>query len=125
MNTRKDERAQVYRVTKSENGTLEVLHRHFIYPQAKKTEGGLRVNYRGLESKEKVAIGVGFNLRSAQFRFNMNRNITEECKIVYRGVVYDIRTVDPFDGRQREMKVVAVENTDTATYGEDEYDGQV
>lgn len=120
MNDRKDELAQVYRITQDENG---VYHRHYIYSASQKTNGGLHVNYRSLASKEKTSPDIGFDLVSCQFKFNMNAKIVNECKIVYRGTVYDIKSVDDFDRRQRDMKVIAQETTDTYDFGEDEYDG--
>ena len=123
MNERKDELAQVYYVNTTLDGTLETNHRHYIYSQAKKEAGGLYVNARALKSEEKVSNGIGTGINAVQFRFNRNEKITQECKIVYRGSVYDVDSIDPFDFRSVDMKVRGKETVDNTTYGADEYDG--
>lgn len=122
LNDRKDELAQVYYKSTTQEGTEDVHHRHFIYSRAKKEAGGLYVNARDLASSEKVNNSVGTNIRATQFIFNRNDKINEMCKIIYRGVVFDVYSVDMFDMRSMNMKVIAKENTDTTVYGDDEYE---
>ena len=122
MNERKDELAQVFYTHITRDGTKETKHRHYIYTLAQKESGGLYVNARGLTSDEKVSNNISININAVQFKFNRNDKITQNCKVVYRGKVYDIDTIDPIDFRSIDMKVRAKETKDTTKYGDDEYE---
>lgn len=118
----KDEKAQVYYTKITQDGTKEVKHRHFIYSEAKKNSGGLYVSARDIEKKEKVSISIALNINAKQFTFNMNPKITQNCKVIYRGKVYDLESTDEYDMRSVDMTAVGKETTDTQKYGEDQFD---
>ena len=58
-----------------------------------------------------------------KFTVNRNRKITNECKVIWNGVVYDISYVDGFDFRSRQITFVGIASADTTKYTGDRFDG--
>ena len=123
MNKRKDEKIQVYKVvTKTQEGTTKkVLYRQFIYSQAIYQSGGLYANARDMKGTEIVNNGLQQEKTYLKFTLNRNPLIKEDLKIIYRGEVYDITPpIDNFDGRTRDITVMALKSSTTIpTYAGD------
>lgn len=123
-NNPKDEKIQLYRkVTKSVAGTTkDVFYRHFIYSEEKYISGGLWTYARALLSSEAVSSGLSYDKDNVEFTVNRNRKIAKDLKVIYRGDVYDISTIDPFDFRSLEITFTAIKTSDTTKYEGDEFD---
>lgn len=119
MNTRKDEKIQLYRKVerKIEGTTRKEAYRQFIYSQAKYLSGGLWANARDISAKEIVSMGMQQEVENVKFIVNRNSLIKEDLKVIYRGEVYDIKApIDKFDGRVPEISFIAVKTVDTTSY---------
>lgn len=120
-NKRKDEKIQVYlKVTKPDtenlDSTIDLNYRQFIYSEDLYNKGGLYARAQALKSEE--AVGLGFSVDKIVVKFTVNRNpkINSNLKVIYRGDVYDISSVDPFDFRSPEISFTAVLTGDTTKY---------
>lgn len=124
LNHRKDEKIQVYYSTvKVQVGsTREETFRQFIYSQDKFESGGLWANARTLTNTELTSGGLNIDLLTVKFTVNRNINIKTNCKVIYRGEVYDIKTIDELDFRSTEMSFTAVKTGDTTKYSGDLFD---
>ena len=119
MNTRKDEKIQLYRAAKmQEEGSTRVsIYREFIYSEDKFMSGGLWANARTMTSSEIVSSGLQQEQTYIKFYVNRNPLIKEDLKVIYRGEIYDITPpIDNFDGRTVEITFMAVKSTDTTKY---------
>jgi hypothetical protein len=119
MNTRKDEKIQLYRrIEKEVEGTTKTeFYRQFIYSQDKFMSGGLYANARDMKDSEIVSSGLQQKVENILFTVNRNPLIEEDLKVIYRGKVYDITPpIDNLDGRTVDIKFTAVRTTDTTKY---------
>lgn len=125
LNKNKDEKIQLYRRVSAtpEDSTREINSRHFIYDYDTFTKGGLWANARMMSNTEVVNSGLSFDKVNVKFTVNRNPKITTDLKVMYRGKVYDIGTIDELDFRNPEMSFTAVYSPDTVDYdGGDEYE---
>ena len=119
MNTRKDEKIQLYRkvVRRQGNSTRDYNYRGFIYSRDKFESGGLWANARAMTSSEIVSNGLQQEQTYIKFYVNRNPLIKEDLKVIYRGDIYDITPpIDNFDGRTVEITFMAVKSIDTTKY---------
>lgn len=124
MNTRKDEKIQLYRkITAREQGTTKnIYYRQFIYSQEKFASGGLYANARDMKDSEIVSSGLQQQVKTILFTVNRNPLVKEDLKVIYRGEIYDITPpVDNLDGRTIDIKFTAVRTTDTTKYIGDKF----
>lgn len=122
MNTRKDEKIQLYRrIEKEVEGTTKTsFYRQFIYSQDKFMSGGLFANVRDMKDTEIVSSGLQQQVTNVLFTVNRNPLIKEDLKVIYRGEIYDITPpVDNLDGRTLEIKFTAVKSVDKTNYAGD------
>lgn len=119
LNHRKDEKIQLYRKvtkTESETSTREYNYRQFIYSQDKFESGGLFANARMLTNTEATSGGLQFDKQNVKFIVNRNDDITTDLKVIYRGKIYDINSIDALDFRSKEMSFTAILTSDTTPY---------
>jgi hypothetical protein len=122
MNTRKDEKIQLYRrIEKEVEGTTKTsFYRQFIYSKDKFMSGGLYANARDMKDTEVVSSGLQQQVTNVLFTVNRNPLIKEDLKVIYRGEIYDITPpVDNLDGRTLEIKFTAVKTVDKTNYAGD------
>lgn len=125
LNNRKDEKIQLYkRVSNvSDTSTREIYSRHFIYDYDTFMNGGLWANARMMSNTEVVNSGLSFDRVNVKFTVNRNAKITNDLKVIYRGKIYDIGTIDELDFRSPDMSFTAVYSPDTVNYsGGDEFE---
>lgn len=120
---RKDEKIQLYRkITKRQSGsTKDFAYRQFIYPESTFISGGLWCSARALKAEEAVSSGFITSNINVQFTINRNSQIKDDLKVIYRGQIYDIDYIDPYDFRSKEMTFAAKQTGDTTNYEGDEY----
>ncbi len=125
FNHRKDEKIQLYRrVTRQEpNSTKDVYYRQFIYSQDKFESGGLFANARTMTNTEVVNSGLEYDRANVKFTINRNGNITLDLKVIYRGNIYDINSIDSLDFRSKEMSFTAIATSDTMKYSGNLFNG--
>lgn len=118
LNKRKDEKIQVYKAIKRPvlGTTVVGQYREFIYDRDKFEGGGIYANAREMTNTETVNSGLEINQVNVKFTVNRNREITVNHKIIYRGKVYDIKSVDNTDFRSPDMSFTAVLSGDPAKY---------
>lgn len=124
MNTRKDEKIQLYRkvTTREQGSTRDTYYRQFIYSQDKFTSGGLYANARDMKDSEIVSSGLQQQVKTVLFTVNRNPLIKEDLKVIYRGEIYDITPpIDNLDGRTNDIKFTAIRTSDTTKYTGDEF----
>ena len=124
MNTRKDEKIQLYRkiVEKQQGSTRDIYYRQFIYSEEKFLSGGLYANARDMKDSEIVSSGLQQKVENILFTVNRNPLIEEDLKVIYRGKVYDITPpIDNLDGRTVDIKFTAIRTTDTTKYVGDRF----
>lgn len=121
---RKDERIQVYyRESETPQGSTRTAnYRHFIYPKALHDVGGLYLQASALSATDTVNADLKVAKEPVKFTVNRNSKITNECKVIWRNVVYDISYVDGFDFRSRQISFVGIASADTTKYTGDRYD---
>lgn len=121
LNKRKDEKIQVYyaKDIRDEISTVDKYARQFIYGEETFESGGLWANVREMTNTEVVNSGLQIADVNIKFTVNRNRNIDARCKVIYRGKVYDIKSVDNTDFRSREMSFTAVLTSDQTRYEKD------
>lgn len=124
LNHRKDEKIQIYEsITKREEGTTrENSYRKFIYDQDKFESGGLWANARTLTMTEVTNSSLATDRMNVKFTVNRNEKITTQGKVIYRGDIYDINSIDALDFRSLEMSFTAVKTGDTTKYNGDLFD---
>lgn len=122
----KDNRLQIYyRETESVAGsTVESSYRHFIYSKKLFREGGLYYSAMGLKMEDAVNSGLSVDTIPVRFTVNRNIKITTKCKVICDGKVYDIKYIDPFDFRSKQMTFVALESPDKTKYAGDRFEGE-
>lgn len=121
LNKRKDEKIQVYSVYDHEalDSTVIRKYRKFIYDRDTFERGGIWANARELTNTEVVNSGMEIAKVNIKFTVNRNRSINADQKIIYRGKVYDISSVDNTDFRSVDMSFTAVLTSDTTKYAGD------
>jgi hypothetical protein len=122
MNTRKDQKIQLYRKVEEvpEGSTRSVYYRQFIYSEDKFMSGGLYANARDMKDTEVVSSGLQQQVTNVLFTVNRNPLIKEDLKVIFRGEIYDITPpVDNLDGRTLEIKFTAVKTVDKTNYAGD------
>lgn len=121
LNKRKDEKIQVYVAEEHEqpDSTIIKKYRKFIYSQDLFERGGIYANAREMTNTEVVNSGLEIAKVNVKFTVNRRKEITADCKVIYRGKVYDIGTVDNTDFRSPDMTFTAVLTSDTTKYGGD------
>lgn len=124
LNHRKDEKIQIYEsVTKRDLGsTRESSYRQFIYTEDMFESGGLWANARTLTMTEVTNSSLATDRMNVKFTVNRNDKITTRGKVIYRGEVYDINSIDALDFRSLEMSFTAVKTGDTTQYSGDLFD---
>lgn len=122
LNHRKDEKIQIYYTDVVLEGTREQNIRHFIYNQDRFESGGLFANARTLTNTELTNGGLNIDRLTVKFTVNRNDKIATNCKVIYRGEVYDINTIDALDFRTKDMSFTAVRTGDTIKYSGDLFD---
>lgn len=125
LNKRKDEKIQVYFVYIAdplEGTTVDRKFRHFIYDRDLFERGGIWANAREMTNTEVVNSGLEIAKVNVKFTVNRRKEITADCKVIYRGKVYDIGTVDNTDFRSNDMTFTAVLTSDTTKYEGDLFD---
>lgn len=124
LNKRKDEKIQLYRkVTQvPEGSTKEVNYRQFIYSEDKFMEGGLWANARTMTNSEVESGGLQHDKFNVKFTVNRNSKLSTDLKVIYRGEIYDIQTIDDFDFRSIDNAFTAIRNVDTTKYTGDLFD---
>ncbi len=124
LNKRKDEKIQLYhKVTKvPEDSTREVYYRQFIYSEDVFMGGGLYANARTMTNTEVESGGLQHDKFNVKFTVNRNSKIATDLKVIYRGAIYDIQTIDDFDFRSPENAFTAIRNVDTTPYEGDLFD---
>lgn len=124
LNKRKDEKIQIYiaEEREEENSTVVKKYRRFIYGRELFEKGGLYANAREMTNTEVVNNGLEITKINVKFTVNRNKNITADCKIIYRGKVYDISAVDNTDFRSPDITFTAVLTSDTTKYAGDLFD---
>lgn len=122
LNKRKDEKIQVYvaKTRKTPNTNTVRKYREFIYSQELFECGGLWANAREMTNTEVVNSGLEIENINIKFTVNRNKYIKPSCKVIYRGKVYDVKSVDNTDFRSLEISFAAVFTGDTQ-----EYDGDI
>lgn len=110
LNKRKDERIQVYFAEEheTEGSTVVKKYRRFIYSEDLFENGGIYANAREMSNSEAVNNGLEIKRVNVKFTVNRREKITADCKVIYRGKVYDISTVDSTDFRSADMTFTAV-----------------
>lgn len=118
LNKRKDEKIQVYSAVEQglPNSTIIRKYRKFIYDRDVFERGGLWANAREMTNTEVVNSGLEIAKVNVKFTVNRNRDITADCKVIYRGNVYDISSVDNTDFRSPDISFTAVLTSDTTKY---------
>lgn len=118
LNKRKDEKIQVYLAEEHElpDSTIIKKYRKFIYNQDMFERGGIYANSREMTNTEVVNSGLEIAKVNVKFTVNRRKEITADCKVIYRGKVYDIGTVDNTDFRSPDMTFTAVLTSDTTNY---------
>lgn len=118
LNKRKDEKIQVYTAEERElpDSTIIKKYRRFIYNQDMFERGGIYANAREMTNTEVVNSGLEIAKVNVKFTVNRRKKITADCKVIYRGKVYDIGTVDNTDFRSPDMTFTAVLTSDTTPY---------
>lgn len=121
---RKDERIQIYyRESETPQGTTRTSnYRHFIYSKTLYNAGGLFMQAAALSATDTVNSDLKVAKEPVKFTVNRNRKITNECKVIWNGVVYDISYVDGFDFRSRQITFVGIASADTTKYTGDRFD---
>lgn len=121
LNKRKDEKIQVYLAEEHEqpDSTIIKKYRKFIYSQDLFERGGIYANAREMTNTEVVNSGLEIAKVNVKFTVNRRKEITADCKVIYRGKVYDIGTVDNTDFRSPDMTFTAVLTSDTTKYSGD------
>lgn len=124
LNHRKDEKIQIYEksVRREEGTTREVTYRQFIYDEDTFDRGGLWANARNLTLTEVTNSSLATDKQNVKFTVNRNDKITTRGKVIYRGEVYDINSIDYLDFRSLEMSLTAVKTDDTTKYSGDLFD---
>lgn len=123
LNKRKDEKIQLYRKMTEviEGTTREQNYRQFIYNQDKYEKGGLWANARAMTNTEAVNSGLDYDRFNVKFIINRNSNLATDLKVIYRGEIYDITSIDELDFRGLENTFTAVKTSDTTKYAGDRF----
>lgn len=122
LNKRKDEKIQVYLAEEHEveGSTVIRKYRKFIYGKDLFERGGIYANARELTNTEVVSAGLEIAKVNIKFTVNRRSEITADCKVIYRGKVYDISSVDNTDFRSTDISFTAVltskDGSDPAKY---------
>lgn len=124
LNKRKDEKIQLYRLKTivPEGSTREEKYRQFIYNKDTFDKGGLWANARTMTNTEAVNSGLDYDKFNVKFTVNNNPKLTTDLKVIYRGEIYDISTIDELDFRNVDNTFTAVRTTDTTKYVGDLYE---
>lgn len=117
---RKDKLAQVYRtITKLKEGTtVKANYRQFIYSEEVYNKGGLMCFVRDMTNSESVSSGLAISKDNIKINFNHNERIKDDCKIIFRGKVYNVQgKPDEYDYNYRDDAIViATQVNDTLKY---------
>lgn len=124
LNKRKDEKIQVYSPYDYEvpDSTVIKKYRKFIYDRELFECGGIYANAREMTNTEVVNSGLEIAKVNVKFTVNRRKEITADCKVIYRGKVYDISTVDNTDFRSPDMSFTAILTSDTTKYAGDMFE---
>lgn len=118
LNSRKDEKIQLYRqvTTVLEGSTKEVKYRQFIYSEDMFNKGGLWANARTMTNTEAINSGLDYDKFNVKFTINNNPKLATDLKVIYRGEIYDISTIDELDFRNVDNTFTAIRTADTSKY---------
>ena len=120
---RKDRLVQVYKtITEIKKGTtVKVNYRKFIYNKAIYNRGGLKCFVRDMTDSETISSGLAIDKDNIKVRFNHNDLISSDCKIIFKGKVYNVQgTPDNYNYNYRDDTVVsATQVNDTLKYESD------
>lgn len=121
LNDRMDERIQVFEAVQRPvgSGTAMRWHRKFIYNKDLFERGGIYANVRAMTNKEIVNGGLEIKEENIKFIVNRRKEITKDCKVIYRGKVYDISTVDETDFRSNTISFTAISAGEISYKGKD------
>ena len=125
LNRRKDQKIQVYKssVKEVEGSTRVNTFRKFIYGKEMVERGGLWANARAMSLTEVSNAGIDYDKLTVKFTVNRNPKITTDLKVIFRGEVYDIKSIDELDFRSADCTFTAIKTSDTTKYtAEDEFD---
>lgn len=124
LNKRKDEKIQLYRrVSKRIEGTTkDEYYRSFIYSEDIYERGGLWANARTMTNTEAVNSGLDYDKFNVKFTVNRNSALATDLKVIYRGEIYDISSIDELDFRSVDNSFTAVRTTDTTVYAGDKFE---
>lgn len=125
LNRRKDQKIQIYKsATKEVEGTTKVVRfRKFIYTEDLFEKGGLWANARAMSLTEISNAGLDYDKLTVKFTVNRNPKITTDLKVIFRGEIYDIKSVDELDFRNVDSSFTAIKTSDPTKYtAKDEFD---
>lgn len=125
LNRRKDQKIQLYKsATKEVEGTTKVVRfRKFIYTEDLFEKGGLWANARAMSLTEISNAGLDYDKLTVKFTVNRNPKITTDLKVIFRGEIYDIKSIDELDFRNVDSSFTAIKTSDPTKYtAKDEFD---
>lgn len=125
LNRRKDQKIQIYKsATKEVEGTTKVVRfRKFIYTEDLFEKGGLWANARAMSLTEISNAGLDYDKLTVKFTVNRNPKITTDLKVIFRGEIYDIKSIDELDFRNVDSSFTAIKTSDPTKYtAKDEFD---
>lgn len=125
LNRRKDQKIQLYKsATKEVEGITKVVRfRKFIYTEDLFEKGGLWANARAMSLTEISNAGLDYDKLTVKFTVNRNPKITTDLKVIFRGEIYDIKSIDELDFRNVDSSFTAIKTSDPTKYtAKDEFD---
>lgn len=125
LNRRKDQKIQLYKsATKEVEGTTKVVRfRKFIYTEDLFEKGGVWANARAMSLTEISNAGLDYDKLTVKFTVNRNPKITTDLKVIFRGEIYDIKSIDELDFRNVDSSFTAIKTSDPTKYtAKDEFD---
>lgn len=125
LNRRKDQKIQLYKsATKEVEGITKVVRfRKFIYTEDLFEKGGLWANARAMSLTEISNAGLDYDKLTVKFTVNRNPKITTDLKVIFRGEIYDIKSIDELDFRNVDSSFTAIKTSDPTKYTvKDEFD---
>nr|DAU60989.1 MAG TPA: head tail joining protein [Caudoviricetes sp.] len=125
LNRRKDQKIQLYKsATKEVEGITKVVRfRKFIYTEDLFEKGGVWANARAMSLTEISNAGLDYDKLTVKFTVNRNPKITTDLKVIFRGEIYDIKSIDELDFRNVDSSFTAIKTSDPTKYtAKDEFD---
>lgn len=105
-------------------GTTKVVRfRKFIYTEDLFEKGGVWANARAMSLTEISNAGLDYDKLTVKFTVNRNPKITTDLKVIFRGEIYDIKSIDELDFRNVDSSFTAIKTSDPTKYTvKDEFD---